>query len=658
MSANGYLVDALTRHQLFIQRLASGQVKKSLPILRRMAKEIRAALLNHDLTSFQAARLTALQFEIDAITQSAGLALESQTMPAMRDFAAYESQFTQRMLQGAVAVELAGISTAALARGIESTPMQLISGQRTIVTTLSGAFDTFAAGASREVMTAVQSGITRGLTTKEIASEVFGMVSTRTRQQAETVVRTAANLTGSVARNATYRANSDVLKGEEYSAVLDGRTTITCASLDGKIYPVGEGPIPPLHYGCVLPSSRVLPVGRINYVTKRPFDGEMVRITSLGNRVLTVTANHPVMTDSGFVSANLIKQGDNLVCCLSSNEPVAGSYDDEMKSSIEDAFDSLSGSSKMLSCPVPAAPEDFHGDVSKCEIGVVLVDVELADSFVSTFAHKYVEYFLKMRASGALGDKSGCGGFGNFVGGFFATSRCGVSFTGERHARFMARIIHSGLLLLASVPGLSSVSNKELVDNAGASANAPCYSGAPRSEVEHGENAFGVKVEVERASKLNSSLICEPVNDASTDASFLADFRRLESRIQKLDTVVKVELISFSGHVFNLMTDDGVYSADGIITHNCRSVRVPVVADEFAALREGATRASMTGPVSSQTTYNSWLGRQSPEFQDEVLGPERAQLFRSGGLSLDKFTDDAGKVYTLDELKAREGLTL
>jgi hypothetical protein len=92
--------------------------------------------------------------------------------------------------------------------------------------------------------------------------------------------------------------------------------------------------------------------------------------------------------------------------------------------------------------------------------------------------------------------------------------------------------------------------------------------------------------------------------------------------------------------------------------YNCRSVRVPVVSDEFAALREGATRASMTGPVSSQTTYNSWLGRQSPEFQDEVLGPERARLFRSGGLSLDKFTDDAGKVYTLDELKAREGITL
>lgn len=339
MSTQGYIADALTRHQLLIQRLASGQVKKSLPILRRMAREIRAALLNHDLTSFQTARLTALQLEINAITKAAGVALEQQTLPAMQDFAAYEAQFTQKMLAGAVTVELAGVNSAALSRAIESAPMKLISGKKTISTTMLGIFDTFAAGTSREVMTAVQAGITRGSVTKEIAAEVFGLVNTRTKAQAETVVRTAANMAGSVARSEVYRANADVLKGEEYSAVLDGSTTITCASLDGNIYPVGVGPLPPLHY-------------------------------------------------------------------------------------------------------------------------------------------------------------------------------------------------------------------------------------------------------------------------------------------------------------------------------NCRSVRVPVVDDAFKALREGSTRASMTGPVSSQTTYNSWLGRQSKEFQVEVLGAERAELFRSGKLTLSKFTDDAGRVYTLDELKAREGLTL
>lgn len=339
MSASGYLFDALSRHQLFVQRLASGHVRESLPVLRKLARELRAALLLHDLTSFQTARITALQLEINAITKAAGVALEAQTVPALQDFAAYEAQFTQKMLQGAVTLELAGVNTTALTRAVATTPMSLISGKKTITATMADVFDTFAAGTSREVMTAVQAGISRGATTKEIANEVFALANTRTKAQAETVIRTAANHAGSVARAETYRANADVLKGEEYTAVLDGRTTITCAGFDGKIFAIGEGPLPPLHY-------------------------------------------------------------------------------------------------------------------------------------------------------------------------------------------------------------------------------------------------------------------------------------------------------------------------------NCRSVRVPVVDDAFKVLRTGATRASMSGPVDSQTTYNSWLKRQGPEFQNEVLGRERADIFRSGKLTLDKFTDDKGRVYSLDELKAREGLAL
>ena len=250
MSTQGYLFDALSRHQLFVQRLASGHVRESLPVLRKLARELRAALLLHDLTSFQTARITALQLEINAITKAAGVALEAQTVPALQDFAAYEAQFTQKMLQGAVTLELAGVNTSALTRAVATTPMSLISGKKTITATMADVFDTFAAGTSREVMTAVQAGITRGATTKEIANEVFALANTRTKAQAETVIRTAANHAGSVARAETYRANADVLKGEEWSSVIDGRVTDVCMSRDGQIYKIGEGPHPPAHYNC------------------------------------------------------------------------------------------------------------------------------------------------------------------------------------------------------------------------------------------------------------------------------------------------------------------------------------------------------------------------------------------------------------------------
>ncbi len=49
--------------------------------------------------------------------------------------------------------------------------------------------------------------------------------------------------------------------------------------------------------------------------------------------------------------------------------------------------------------------------------------------------------------------------------------------------------------------------------------------------------------------------------------------------------------------------------------------------------------------------YNDWLKTQSNAFQDQTLGPARAELFR-GGLSVDKFVNNAGKAFTLEQLAA------
>ena len=50
---------------------------------------------------------------------------------------------------------------------------------------------------------------------------------------------------------------------------------------------------------------------------------------------------------------------------------------------------------------------------------------------------------------------------------------------------------------------------------------------------------------------------------------------------------------------------------------------------------------------------NEWLGNQSKEFQDDVLGPTRAKAFRDG-VKLDKFTDMTQRPLTIDELKSRD----
>lgn len=92
---------------------------------------------------------------------------------------------------------------------------------------------------------------------------------------------------------------------------------------------------------------------------------------------------------------------------------------------------------------------------------------------------------------------------------------------------------------------------------------------------------------------------------------------------------------------------------------NCRSTTVPVTKSwkELGInLKEAppGTRASMNGQVSEKLTYNDWLKKQGREFQDELLGPTKAKLWRKGELHLDRFVDRSGREYTIDELRRRE----
>lgn len=103
---------------------------------------------------------------------------------------------------------------------------------------------------------------------------------------------------------------------------------------------------------------------------------------------------------------------------------------------------------------------------------------------------------------------------------------------------------------------------------------------------------------------------------------------------------------------------------------NCRCVRVPALngevigtrpatsatEDQLAGLSEedrAAKVAELTGQVPASMSYQEWLSQQSAAFQDEVLGPARGELFRTGNFPLSRFINSNGDTLTLDELKAK-----
>lgn len=90
---------------------------------------------------------------------------------------------------------------------------------------------------------------------------------------------------------------------------------------------------------------------------------------------------------------------------------------------------------------------------------------------------------------------------------------------------------------------------------------------------------------------------------------------------------------------------------------NCRSFAAPKVATwkELGIPLEEmppALRASKDGPVRADISFDDWLRDQPKEVQKDILGATRQKLFAEG-MKIDKFTDNKGVVYTLDELRER-----
>lgn len=68
--------------------------------------------------------------------------------------------------------------------------------------------------------------------------------------QVVALVRTSINQVANTASQQVYEANPDITNKYRYVATLDTRTSAICRALDGKEFPYGKGPTPPLHFGC------------------------------------------------------------------------------------------------------------------------------------------------------------------------------------------------------------------------------------------------------------------------------------------------------------------------------------------------------------------------------------------------------------------------
>lgn len=249
------LHDITVRFQVYLERLKAGQMRQMDRALQQMDRAVRAALLNLPDAPSQR-QLTGV---LAGLRRQLATVAEENTaayMATLRRFSDYSMEFHLRTLElvlPAAAPGLASVASAAAWAGVLASPIQA-TGEL-----LEPFLERWGAGTMRKVEGAIRTGYAQGKTTQEIVRMVRGTKGNNfkdgilggiAKREVNAMVRTSLQHVNTSAQQMIYEDNNDIVEGYIWISTLDGRTSQTCRSLDGKTFKLGHGPVPPIHINC------------------------------------------------------------------------------------------------------------------------------------------------------------------------------------------------------------------------------------------------------------------------------------------------------------------------------------------------------------------------------------------------------------------------
>lgn len=258
------LIDESIRQQVLLERIKAGEDKRIDAFLQEEARLLRQRLTRADLSPGQRKRIETLLEEV------------RQALAALH--ARHGEEFHKRLDElGEVIADTEAKSLAAALDDFDTavpTAQAIRTAANTAPLSVRGPgggmlLDAFVskwgeADVERVVGT-IRRGYFEGRTTDQVVRDLIGTKAANytdgelavSRRHARTVAHTAIQHLAHVARTETFKANEDILKGYRWVSTLDSRTSEICQSLDGRLFEIGEGPLPPAHPNC---RSTVVPV--------------------------------------------------------------------------------------------------------------------------------------------------------------------------------------------------------------------------------------------------------------------------------------------------------------------------------------------------------------------------------------------------------------
>ncbi|MHB1937075.1 MAG: phage portal protein [Acidobacteriaceae bacterium] len=378
--------------------------------------------------------------------------------------------------------------------------------------------------------------------------------------------------------------NPKLLGALRWRAVMDEKTCDVCAGLDGQILD-STGPRPPAHPNC-LPGTTNVSAKGVSAATKRWYEGKMVTIRTASGKNLSCTPNHPILTSSGWVPGGKIAEGDYVIRSLSSEwVPLRNNNHDDVPPMIHEVADAFFRTSQVVSREVPVSAEDFHGDGEGSEVAVIGANGLLGNGVDTTSQKVICDYTLHRRGMETEG-KNSTGSPDPLVHTRPSATNGVVSIGAQLTSLFGSHTTEPNDIGLGPTTDTNTSSHQNTTNG-----TATYPEGGGKSEL-----GFTATITIndlrrrQSESSVRKTTIAPsaPLNGDAVFDQDSPDWGRADTELARqilqgaLGPVLPDEVIgvdvdeAWVGQVFNLQTATGHYTANAIVTHNCRCITEPV----------------------------------------------------------------------------------
>ena len=269
------IADALTKHNIDLLRVDASIRKEVVARLNGLEREIIRLLRKVDPTSprnvkYRDARLVKLLGVTQTVFNQVYKDIQKSVHESLATVAEAESHKLVTTINRAVQVQLA-------AKVLDPQTARVLASRKVLIQGAPSA-DWWAKQKKDRLFAferEVRAGMLAGEGVDEIARRVRGTrarqykdgIMNTTRREAQTLVRTSVQTVANESRFRTLQENGDVVKGFQWLATFDSRTTIICMTLDGQAWDLEGNPLlgtthgflapPPAHFNC---RSTLIPV--------------------------------------------------------------------------------------------------------------------------------------------------------------------------------------------------------------------------------------------------------------------------------------------------------------------------------------------------------------------------------------------------------------